>query len=172
MPEGDSDFSTRWSLIKARFSRSIEAGERRSASRVRRRSVAFGVGFTSTQFATRTISRATSTTSIGIQSSTAGCGRFAIGGIPRSMLSCEEDGCPGTGLRRTIRNIWISIELGLAARPTEIAFAAGKGRCSLRGCNIRRVHSMRRRDTSKMRPFVDAVLAPIWQTASIDPQTP
>lgn len=37
MPEGDSDFSTRWSLIKARFSRSIEAGERRSASRVRRR---------------------------------------------------------------------------------------------------------------------------------------
>ena len=37
LPAGDSDFSTRWALIKARFSRAIEADERRSASRLRRR---------------------------------------------------------------------------------------------------------------------------------------
>lgn len=37
LPAGDSDFSTRWALIKARFSREIESGERRSASRLRRR---------------------------------------------------------------------------------------------------------------------------------------
>ncbi|MEO6968999.1 MAG: transposase [Rhodanobacteraceae bacterium] len=37
LPQDDSDFSTRWALIKARFSRSIKAGERCSASRLRRR---------------------------------------------------------------------------------------------------------------------------------------
>ncbi len=37
LPEGDADFSMRWSLIKARFSRAIEASERRSSSRMRRR---------------------------------------------------------------------------------------------------------------------------------------
>ena len=37
LPEGDSDYSTSWSLIKARFSRTIESGERRSSSRLRRR---------------------------------------------------------------------------------------------------------------------------------------
>lgn len=37
LPEGDADFSLRWSLIKARFSRSIATGERVSLSRQRRR---------------------------------------------------------------------------------------------------------------------------------------
>jgi putative transposase len=37
LPESDSDFSTRWALIKARFSRAIESHEARSASRLRRR---------------------------------------------------------------------------------------------------------------------------------------
>lgn len=37
LPAGDADFSTRWSLIKARFSRAIVAGEAVSASRSRRR---------------------------------------------------------------------------------------------------------------------------------------
>ncbi|MBS0581936.1 MAG: transposase [Proteobacteria bacterium] len=37
LPEGDTDFSTRWSLIKARFSRVIEPEEQISASRLRRR---------------------------------------------------------------------------------------------------------------------------------------
>ena len=37
LPPGDSNYSMRWSLIKARFSRSIESGERRSGSRLRRR---------------------------------------------------------------------------------------------------------------------------------------
>ena len=33
MPPGDADFATHWRLIKATFSRAIEPGERRSASR-------------------------------------------------------------------------------------------------------------------------------------------
>jgi putative transposase len=33
---GDTDFSTRWSLIKGHFSRAIEKGERVSQSRVKR----------------------------------------------------------------------------------------------------------------------------------------
>jgi putative transposase len=37
LPPGDSDFSTRWSLIKARFSRAIESAEHVSKSRLRRR---------------------------------------------------------------------------------------------------------------------------------------
>ena len=37
LPDGDADFSTRWSLIKAHFSRAIERGERISASRQKRR---------------------------------------------------------------------------------------------------------------------------------------
>lgn len=36
LPEGDANFSTRWSLIKSRFSRSLPQGERRSNSRVKR----------------------------------------------------------------------------------------------------------------------------------------
>lgn len=36
LPGGDSDYSTRWGLIKARFSRTIEQGERRSPSRIKR----------------------------------------------------------------------------------------------------------------------------------------
>ena len=36
LPPGDTDFSTRWSLIKANFSSAIDGGERRSASRVAR----------------------------------------------------------------------------------------------------------------------------------------
>ena len=36
LPEGDVDYSTRWGLIKANFSRTLERGERRSASRVKR----------------------------------------------------------------------------------------------------------------------------------------
>jgi putative transposase len=36
LPEGDSDFKTRWSLIKAGFSRHLPAGERRSDSRMKR----------------------------------------------------------------------------------------------------------------------------------------
>lgn len=36
LPEGDTDYSHRWSRIKAGFSRSIEVGERRRESRVRR----------------------------------------------------------------------------------------------------------------------------------------
>jgi putative transposase len=37
LPRGDSDFSTRWALIKARFSRGLPPGERRSASRESKR---------------------------------------------------------------------------------------------------------------------------------------
>ena len=36
LPEGDSDFSTRWGLIKAHFSRQIAKGERLSKSREKR----------------------------------------------------------------------------------------------------------------------------------------
>ena len=36
LPDGDSDFSVRWSLIKAYFSRHIEKGERISRSRKKR----------------------------------------------------------------------------------------------------------------------------------------
>lgn len=31
MPEGDADYATRWRLIKARFSRGVEAGPRRAS---------------------------------------------------------------------------------------------------------------------------------------------
>ena len=37
LPAGDADFSTRWSLIKARFSRSLPVTETISSSRLRRR---------------------------------------------------------------------------------------------------------------------------------------
>jgi putative transposase len=37
LPEGDADFSTRWSLIKARFSRATASDEHRSASRILKR---------------------------------------------------------------------------------------------------------------------------------------
>jgi putative transposase len=36
LPAGDSDYKTRWALIKVGFSRQLPAGERRSASRVQR----------------------------------------------------------------------------------------------------------------------------------------
>jgi len=36
LPEGDTDFSTRWNLIKGNFSRAIETGERISPSRTKR----------------------------------------------------------------------------------------------------------------------------------------
>ncbi len=36
LPEGDRDFSTRWSVIKARFTRAVPVEDRR-ASRIRRR---------------------------------------------------------------------------------------------------------------------------------------
>jgi len=36
LPEGDADYSTRWALIKAAFSRSLAPGERRSSSRAKR----------------------------------------------------------------------------------------------------------------------------------------
>ena len=36
LPDGDSDYKTRWALIKAGFSRRIPTGERRSESRVKR----------------------------------------------------------------------------------------------------------------------------------------
>ncbi len=37
LPEGDSDFSTRWNILKGAFSKSLEKGERVSASRKSRR---------------------------------------------------------------------------------------------------------------------------------------
>ena len=37
LPDGDSDFSTRWMLLKGHFSRSLPATEERSASRVHKR---------------------------------------------------------------------------------------------------------------------------------------
>ena len=37
LPPGDTDFSTRWGLIKGKFSRGIEKGERISRSRLKRR---------------------------------------------------------------------------------------------------------------------------------------
>lgn len=36
MPDGDADFGTRWSLIKAGFSRGIAGGELRRESRIKR----------------------------------------------------------------------------------------------------------------------------------------
>lgn len=37
LPEGDADYKTRWSLIKANFSRQFPNTERRSLSRIKRR---------------------------------------------------------------------------------------------------------------------------------------
>ncbi|MGF1547144.1 MAG: transposase [Thiotrichales bacterium] len=37
LPPGDADYSTRWNLLKGRFSRSIASGERISRSRAKRR---------------------------------------------------------------------------------------------------------------------------------------
>lgn len=37
LPPGDADFATRWALIKARFSRSVDNNEFRSKSRLRKR---------------------------------------------------------------------------------------------------------------------------------------
>jgi len=37
LPPNDSDYSTRWNLLKAHFSRSIDKGERVSASRISKR---------------------------------------------------------------------------------------------------------------------------------------
>ena len=37
LPEGDSDFSTRWSLVKSKFSRSVPPTETRSRSRMNKR---------------------------------------------------------------------------------------------------------------------------------------
>jgi putative transposase len=37
LPENDSDYATRWSLIKGNFSRAVEPGERRRKSRIARR---------------------------------------------------------------------------------------------------------------------------------------
>lgn len=37
LPEGDADFSTRWNVLKGTFSKSLEKGERVSASRKSRR---------------------------------------------------------------------------------------------------------------------------------------
>jgi putative transposase len=37
LPEGDADYATRWSLIKANFSRQVEKNERITASREKRR---------------------------------------------------------------------------------------------------------------------------------------
>jgi REP-associated tyrosine transposase len=37
LPENDSDYATRWRLIKSTFSRALPDGERRSASRAERR---------------------------------------------------------------------------------------------------------------------------------------
>ena len=36
LPPGDTDYQTRWALIKAGFSRAIPGGERRSTSRIKR----------------------------------------------------------------------------------------------------------------------------------------
>ncbi len=36
LPEGDADYSTRWSVIKARFSRAVPPGLRRASHRARR----------------------------------------------------------------------------------------------------------------------------------------
>lgn len=36
LPDGDADYSVRWGLIKAGFSRALTQGERRSASRLKR----------------------------------------------------------------------------------------------------------------------------------------
>jgi putative transposase len=37
LPDDDADFSTRWNLLKGQFSRSVEKGERVSASRIGKR---------------------------------------------------------------------------------------------------------------------------------------
>jgi putative transposase len=37
LPQGDTNYSMRWNMIKGRFSRSIDKGERISASRLNRR---------------------------------------------------------------------------------------------------------------------------------------
>ncbi len=42
LASGDADFSTRWSVIKGRFSRAIEKGERVSRSRARRVNQVYG----------------------------------------------------------------------------------------------------------------------------------
>jgi len=60
LPSGESDFATRWQLIKAAFSRGLRPTERVSASRSRKGDAASGNAASgSTRSATRTISLVT-----------------------------------------------------------------------------------------------------------------
>jgi putative transposase len=52
LPDGDADFSSRWSSIKSGFSRGLDPAQARSTSKVAKREKAFGsVGIGSTLFA-------------------------------------------------------------------------------------------------------------------------
>jgi putative transposase len=63
LPDGDTDFSTRWSLIKARFSRGLAASNSRSTSKIEKRDKGIWQRrFWDTQFATRPIWAAISIT--------------------------------------------------------------------------------------------------------------
>jgi REP element-mobilizing transposase RayT len=107
LPNGDDDFSTRWQLIKSRFSRALPATERRTRSRRnkserglwQRRYWEHPVGDDRT-------SSTTSTTSISIRSSTTTCMPRVTGRIPRF----------GNGWREEVTN-----RAGAAATPNKPA---------------------------------------------------
>jgi putative transposase len=72
LPAGDADFSIRWQLIKASFSRGLPHGERVSASRLRKRERGiWQAAIGSTRCGMRTILRGTSITFTLIRSNTA-----------------------------------------------------------------------------------------------------
>ena len=85
LPDGDSDFSTRWGLIKAYFSRHIAKGERISQSRGKRGErglVPKGINgsgdFGSILFAMKPVTGSISTAFIGTRSSMAGLDQLKI----------------------------------------------------------------------------------------------
>jgi len=68
LPEGDADFSIRWSLIKSGFSRGLSSALSRSTSNISKREKAFGnAAIGSTLFAMMPITSAMSITFISIR---------------------------------------------------------------------------------------------------------
>nr|WP_231890346.1 hypothetical protein [Methylomonas methanica] len=87
LPDGDSDFPSRWGLIKAYFSRHIAKGERISQGRGKRGERGLWQRrFGSILFAMKPITGSMSTTFIGIRSSMAGLDQLKIGPIRVFMV--------------------------------------------------------------------------------------
>lgn len=94
LPENDADYPTRWALIKAGFSRRLAKVERINPSR--RRKGERGIWqrrIGSIRYATRTIWRGISITSITIRSNTVMCTPPATGRIRLSTVLCGKATC-------------------------------------------------------------------------------